>query len=108
MVDGGHGALSEDDTTRLAETFHLLGDRNRLRIALACLEAPVAVGELADGLGLSQSLVSHHLRLLRATRLLKAERRGRHVYYSALDAHVRDMLREMTAHVGEPEPAEGA
>ena len=43
-----------------------------------------------------------------ASGLLKAERRGRHVYYSALDAHVRDMLREMTAHVGEPEPAEGA
>ena len=108
-MDGGiGGALSEDDTTRLAEMFHLLGDRNRLRIALACLEAPVAVGDLADGLGLSPSLVSHHLRLLRATRVLRAERRGRHVYYSALDAHVRDMLRDMVAHVGEPDPAEGA
>lgn len=89
------------ETDRLAETFRLLGDGSRLRIALACLTTPLASGDLAAALGLSPSLVSHHLRLLRAARLVRAERRGRRVYYIAADAHVRDMLLNMVDHMGE-------
>ncbi|MBZ0325868.1 MAG: metalloregulator ArsR/SmtB family transcription factor, partial [Alphaproteobacteria bacterium] len=84
-----------------AETFRLLGDGSRLRIALACLAAPRASGDVAAALGLSPSLVSHHLRLLRAARLVRAERRGRRVFYIAADAHVRDMLANMVAHMGD-------
>lgn len=51
---------------------------------------------------LSQSLVSHHLRLLRAARLLKAGQRGRQVYYSIPDCHVRKMLTNMIEHITEP------
>ena len=71
--------LTEDKATELAETFHLIGDPNRLRIVFACLDEPVCVSDMAAQLGLSPSLVSHHLRLLRAARLLGAERRGKQV-----------------------------
>ena len=94
--------LTEDTATELAEMFHLIGDANRLRIVFACLDEPVCVSDMAARLGLSPSLVSHHLRLLRAARLLRAERRGKQVFYLAADEHIRTVLRDMAAHLGEP------
>lgn len=87
--------------TELAEVFRLMGDTSRLRIVLTCLDQPVAVGEIAERLDLTPSLVSHHLRLLRATRVLRAERRGKQVFYCAADDHIRCVLSDMVAHVGE-------
>ena len=58
-------------------------------------------GEMAERLGISASLVSHHLRLLRAARLLGAERRGRQVFYVVGDLHIRSMLSDMVDHVAE-------
>ena len=80
--------LTPDQTAELADMLRIMGDGNRLRIILACLEVERPVGELAAELGLSPSLASHHLRLLRAARILKARREGKHVYYTAADAHV--------------------
>ncbi len=94
--------MSPDDVTQLAEMFRLLGEPSRLVLVAQCLDAPVKVGDLAQGAGLSPSLVSHHLRLLRAARLLKAERRGKEVFYVVADHHVRDMLHGMIEHAGEP------
>ena len=90
-----------DRVTVLAETFRLLGEPNRLRIVLACLKAPVSVGVLADDLGLSPSLVSHHLRLLRAARLLEGRREGKRIFYAPADDHVRSTIRDMLAHIAE-------
>jgi DNA-binding transcriptional ArsR family regulator len=94
--------LNADQTTELAELFRLLGEPNRLRIVTSCLEGPLSVGEITARLTLSQSLVSHHLRLLRAARLLKAGRRGKQVFYSIPDCHVREMLTNMIEHLIEP------
>lgn len=94
--------LTTDQTEMLAELFHLLGERSRLGIVLACLESPMAVGDIAARLGLSSSLVSHHLRLLRAARLLRGERRGKQVFYSAADDHVRTVVTDLANHVLEP------
>ncbi len=94
--------LDEARTAELAEMFHFLGDATRLRIVLACLAAPLSVSALAERVGASPSLVSHHLRLLRAARILRAERRGKQVFYSAADEHIRDMLTDMIEHVAEP------
>jgi ArsR family transcriptional regulator len=96
--------VNERQTAELAEMFRLMGDGSRLRILLGCLEEPVAVGVLAAGLGLSPSLVSHHLRLLRAARLVRAHRHGREVHYEVADDHVRHVLRDMVAHVAEIVP----
>jgi ArsR family transcriptional regulator, lead/cadmium/zinc/bismuth-responsive transcriptional repressor len=93
--------LSDDQATELAEMFRLMGDQSRLRIILCCLDGPTAVGDIAERLGLSASLVSHHLRLLRAARILRAARSGKQVFYAAADAHIRRVLINMTAHVGE-------
>ncbi len=64
-----------------------------------------AQSEIAASTGLSASLVSHHLRLLRAGRLVRAERRGKRVFYSVDDAHIRSVLTDMAEHVAEPAPA---
>jgi DNA-binding transcriptional ArsR family regulator len=87
---------------QLADLFHLLGDATRLRIVIACLSQPIAVGDIAAALALSSSLVSHHLRLLRAARIVKAERQGKQVFYSAADAHISSLLTNMFDHIAEP------
>jgi ArsR family transcriptional regulator, lead/cadmium/zinc/bismuth-responsive transcriptional repressor len=94
--------LTSDQTQELAETFRLLGDPTRLAIVLAVNDAPLPVGTVAEGLGLSPSLVSHHLRLLRAARLVRSERRGKQVFYVLADDHVRGVVDDMAAHVREP------
>ena len=100
--------LSDDDhdhddaVVPLADLFRLLGDPTRLRIVLACVEEQRAVGAIAESLGLSQSLVSHHLRLLRAARVVRAERQGKQVFYLAADRHISGMLAGMLEHVAEP------
>lgn len=87
----------------LAETFRLLGDPTRLRILYSCAEGPLAVGEITERLGLSQTLVSHHLRLLRGARLVRRERKGRQMFYDLADAHIRTLLRDMAEHIDEDE-----
>ena len=98
--------LGEDLVVELAETFRLMSDPTRLKIILACLDAPASVGEMAERLGISASLVSHHLRLLRAARLLQADRRGRQVFYVVGDEHIRSMLTDMADHVSEEDAGE--
>lgn len=93
---------SDAAVAQLADLFHLLGDPTRLRIVLACLAQPIAVSEIATALQLSSSLVSHHLRLLRAARIVKSERQGKQIFYSAADAHISDVLSDMLDHIAEP------
>lgn len=94
--------VSDSSVAQLADLFHLLGDPTRLRIVLACLRTPTAVSDIAGTLQLSSSLVSHHLRLLRAARIVKAERQGKQVFYSAADAHISGVLTDMLEHIAEP------
>ncbi|WP_020694915.1 ArsR/SmtB family transcription factor [Reyranella massiliensis] len=93
--------LSDDHAVALADLFRLLGDPTRLRIVVSCLRTPLAVSDIADRLGLSVSLVSHHLRLLKGARLVRADRQGKQVYYEADDAHVRRMIEDMVSHIAE-------
>lgn len=93
--------LSDDHAVALADLFRLLGDPTRLKIVVSCLCAPLAVSDIAERLGLSVSLVSHHLRLLKGARLVRAERQGKQVYYQADDLHVRRMVEDMVTHIAE-------
>ncbi len=93
--------LSDDDATALADLFRLLGDPSRLRIVVSCLRTPLAVSDIAERLGLSVSLVSHHLRLLKGARLVRADRQGKQVFYGADDIHVRRMVEDMVTHIEE-------
>lgn len=81
-----------------------MGDASRLKIVLVCLKKPRCVSDIATATRLSASLVSHHLRLLRAARMLRAERRGKQVFYAVADEHVRCVIVDMVAHVNEPAP----
>jgi DNA-binding transcriptional ArsR family regulator len=94
-------SISDDQAIELAEMFRLMGDPSRLRIIVACLEAPICVSEVAARTRLSPSLVSHHLRLLRAARILRADRQGKQVFYALADEHVRCTISDMMVHVGE-------
>ena len=98
--------LQDDQVVQLAEMFRLMGDPSRLRIILACLAGPTSVGTIARDLGLSASLVSHHLRLLRAARVLRGERRGKPVFYATADDHINGVIADMLAHVVEPNGSE--
>lgn len=98
--------LTKYQSVELAEIFHLLGDVNRLRLSLLCLDGPLSVGDLATKLRLSQSLVSHHLRLLRGARVLRPERDGKRVFYQLADRHISRMLRDMATHIREPNGAD--
>ena len=91
--------LDEERAIELAEIFRMLGDPNRLRIAVACLGEPLCVGDVAERVGLSTSLVSHHLRVLRAARFLTARKRGKQVFYVATDDRVRCIVTDMVEHV---------
>lgn len=93
--------LREDKTFELADMFKMLGDPTRLRIVIETLEAPIAVSDIAERLGLSLSLVSHHLRLLRAARLVTPDRRGKQIFYRIHDQHVAHVISDMIAHVNE-------
>ena len=93
--------MSEAQISQLADLFALLGDTTRLRIEMCCLCEPINFGEIAGRLDLSASLVSHHLRLLRAARLLRSERRGKQVFYSILDDHIQCVIEDMVAHLDE-------
>ena len=93
--------LESGRAVRMAEMFRLLGEPNRLSLVYACLEQPQSVQALAQQIDISMSLASHHLRLLRSARLLRAERRGKQVFYVAADAHVRRVLRDMVDHSDE-------
>jgi DNA-binding transcriptional ArsR family regulator len=95
---------SDSDVAELADMFRLLGDTTRLRIVMACLGEPISVGDIAGQLELSPSLVSHHLRLLRAARVVKADRQGKQVFYAAADQHVSGVLADMLEHIAEPHP----
>ncbi|MEM9010974.1 MAG: metalloregulator ArsR/SmtB family transcription factor [Pseudomonadota bacterium] len=91
--------LQLDQTTELAETFGLLADPTRLSIVIACMDQERSVGEIAERLGSSPSLTSHHLRLLRSARILRSERRGKQVFYAMADTCVQSVLTIMIEHL---------
>jgi DNA-binding transcriptional ArsR family regulator len=81
--------------------FRLLGEPSRLRILVALQDDPRCVGDIAAEAGLSASLVSHHLRLLRSAGLVEPERAGKHIFYRLGDEHVAGMLSDMLIHARE-------
>ncbi|MDI7276753.1 MAG: metalloregulator ArsR/SmtB family transcription factor [Anaerolineae bacterium] len=85
--------------TRLAETFKALSDPTRVRILSALSQGELCVCDLAAALGMGQSAISHQLRLLRTLRLVKADKRGRMVYYTLDDAHIEGLFRHGMEHV---------
>jgi len=89
------------DVTDLAETFRALGDPTRVRILDALSHGELCVCDLAALVGMSESAVSHQLRLLRNLRLVRARRDGRLMFYALDDTHIITLFRQGLRHVQE-------
>ena len=85
----------------LAELFRVFGDTTRIKVLYALFESELCVNDIAQVVGISQSAVSHQLRLLKANKLVKFRRDGKTVYYSLDDDHVRSMIALGMEHVEE-------
>lgn len=85
----------------LAELFKLFGDSTRIKLLYALYESELCVCDLADVLGLTQSAVSHQLRLLKSSKLVKFRREGKTVFYSLADDHVVRILSQGMEHLEE-------
>jgi ArsR family transcriptional regulator, lead/cadmium/zinc/bismuth-responsive transcriptional repressor len=96
-----HTPLTDATVTALAETFKVLGDSTRVRILDALSYAELCVHELAERVGISESAVSHQLRLLRGMRLVRQRRDGRLVYYTLDDQHIVGLFAQGLEHVQE-------
>ncbi|MEE8209658.1 MAG: metalloregulator ArsR/SmtB family transcription factor [bacterium] len=91
--------IDEATTLGLAEIFRALGDPTRVRILHSLAASELCVCDLAAILGMSQSAVSHQLRLLRSLRLVRHRREGRMVYYALDDDHIEKLLAQGLDHV---------
>ena len=94
-------AIPESELERLALTFKVLGDPTRLKIFVALSGGEMCVCDLAAYLGLSESAVSHQLRILRNLKIVRYRREGKVVYYRLDDHHVSTLINQTLEHVKE-------
>ena len=94
--------MPDDETLYdLAELFKVFGDSTRVKILYALFEAELCVCDIAQLLGLTQSAVSHQLRVLKGSRLVKPRKDGKTVFYSLADDHVRKIIAQGMDHITE-------
>lgn len=93
---------TDDETLyRLAELFKVFGDPTRIRILYALSEQEMCVQDIADALSMTQSAISHQLRILKQIALVKFRRDGKTIYYSLADDHVSTIMNQGLEHVCE-------
>ena len=92
-------SLMEEDLYDLADLFKIFGDSTRLGIIFALLNGEKKVCDIAKELDMTLSAISHQLRTLKQSRLIKARREGKNVFYSLDDDHVSGILRAGMAHI---------
>ena len=92
---------AETELYDLAELFKTFGDSTRIRILFVLFEAEVCVCDLAQALNMTQSAVSHQLKILKQNRLVKSRREGKSIFYSLADDHVRTIIAQGQEHIEE-------
>ncbi len=101
-VEQVSGEMPDDERLYdLAELFKVFGDSTRIKILYALFEAELCVCDIAQLLKLTQSAVSHQLRVLKSSRLVKPRRDGKTVFYSLADDHVRKIIAQGMEHITE-------
>lgn len=93
--------LDEDTSIELAEFFKVFGDATRIRIISVLSKSEACVGDIAALLNMSQSSISHQLKILRNDKLVKYRKEGKVVYYYLADNHVEDIYEEGLEHIKE-------
>ena len=91
--------ISPDDLYQLADLFKAFGDPTRLRILYTLSEGELCVCDIADSLSMTQSAISHQLRILKEKHLVKARRDGKTIFYSLADTHVATIISQGLNHV---------
>jgi ArsR family transcriptional regulator len=91
----------EESLYDLAELFKVFGDTTRIRILYVLFEAEMCVCDIAQILNMTQSAISHQLRLLKQARLVRNRREGKQIYYSLADDHVRTIIGQGMDHIEE-------
>ena len=91
----------EQTLSDLAELFKIFGDSTRIKILYVLFESEMCVCDIAQLLGMSQSAISHQLQVLKKSKLVKYRRKGKTVFYSLADSHVRTILGQGMEHVTE-------
>ena len=91
----------EENLLDLAELFKVFGDSTRIRILFVLFEAEVCVCDLAQALNMTQSAISHRLKILKRSKLVKSRREGKSVFYSLADDHVRTIVSQGMDHIEE-------
>lgn len=92
---------SEDTLYDLTELFRIFGDSTRMRILYALSASEMCVCDIALLLGMTQSAISHQLKALKNTRLVKSRREGKTVFYALADSHVHTIIDQGLEHVTE-------
>ena len=93
--------LPPEKLASLAGFFKNFSDVTRIRILTALDVSPLCVCELSELLSMTDSAVSHQLKMLRDSDLVRAERRGKHIIYSLADSHVKDIIEKAIEHIDE-------
>ena len=91
----------EENLYDLAELFKVFGDTTRIRILYVLFEAEMCVCDIAEILNMTQSAISHQLRVLKQARLVRNRREGKQIYYSLADDHVRTIIGQGMDHINE-------
>lgn len=91
----------EDRLYDLAELFKTFGDSTRIRILFVLFEAEVCVCDIAETLHMTQSAISHQLRILKQSKLIKSRREGKSIFYSLADEHVKTIIAQGMEHIME-------
>ena len=92
---------SDDELYYLSELFKVFGDQTRIKILYTLLEGERCVQDIADSINMSQSSVSHQLRVLKQSQLVKFRRDGRTIFYSLADDHVCTIMNQGLEHIQE-------
>ena len=92
---------TEEELYDLAELFKVFGDSTRIKILYALFESELCVCDIAQLLGMTQSAISHQLRVLKQNHLVKYRRDGKTIFYSLADEHVRSIINQGMEHVEE-------
>ena len=96
------GAMPEEEEIfDLSELFKVFGDSTRMKILFALFEEKMCVCDLAEALGITQSAISHQLRLLKQMKLVVNRREGKTVFYSLADSHIKTIMNQGMEHIRE-------
>lgn len=95
----GGNVLAEEEVYFLADLFKVFGDPTRIKILYLLLEGELCVNDVAASLGMSQSSISHQLKILKQHRLVKFRREGKTIFYSLDDHHVVNILSQGLEHI---------